>query len=133
MELRADPSDSSETTAASGASALAGLPSYWDVAKRTPKIDWEKWWDLFVMAVNAKYSISVPELRRTATEQQPRQAALINNLNEQAAEIKIVSVLFLSLGSVEEKPHRQVPIHGCSSSNIEGNAGKLRTDVCETA
>ena len=48
------------------------------------------------------------------TEQQPRVLALINNLNEQAAERKIVSVLFLSLGSAARKsltdkfPHMKV-------------------------
>ena len=63
----------------------------------------EKWWDLFIVAINAKHSISVIELMRRATEERPRQAALINNLNEQAAESKIVSVLFLSLGSAGRK------------------------------
>ena len=82
---------------------MEGLPSYWDVAECPPKTDWEKWWHLFVMAVNAKYSICVPELTRTVIEQQPRQAALINNLNEQAAERKSVSILFLSLGSAGKK------------------------------
>ena len=38
------------------------------------------------MAVDANFSISVPELTRVPTEQQPSQAALLNNLNEQAAE-----------------------------------------------
>ena len=52
-----------------------------------------------MVAANAKYSISVNELLGATTEQNPRVAALINNLNEQAAERKIVSILFLSLGS----------------------------------
>ena len=103
MALRADPSDSDEKTAAGGASALAGLPSYWDVAEYPLKTEWEKWWDFFVMAVNAKYSISVPELTRTVTEKQPRQAALINNLDERAAEKRIVGILNLSQGSAGRK------------------------------
>ena len=78
MALRAD---TSQKTAAGGTSALAGLPCYWDVAECPPKTEWKKWWDLFAMAVNAKYSNSVPDVTRTVTEQQPRQAALINNLN----------------------------------------------------
>ena len=36
-------------------------------------------------------------------KQAPRNLALIENLNEQAAEMKIVSVLFLSLGQVGKK------------------------------
>ena len=51
---------------------------------------------------------------RQVTEQQPRVLALINNLNEQATEKKIVSVFFLSLGSAARKsltgkfPHMRV-------------------------
>ena len=68
-----------------------------------PKIEWEKWWDLFLMAVNVKYSISVTELTRVPTQQRPRQAALINNLNEEAAERKTVSIVFLSIGAAGRK------------------------------
>ena len=55
------------------------------------------------MAVNAKYSLSVNELLRIVTEQAPMNLALINNLNEQAAERKVLSVLFLSLGTAGRK------------------------------
>ena len=55
------------------------------------------------MAVNAKCSISVTELTRVPTQQRPRQAALMNNLNEEAAERKTVSTLFLSLGAAGRK------------------------------
>ena len=41
-----------------------------------------------MVAANAKYSISVNEMLRTVTQQEPRVAALNNNLNEQAAERK---------------------------------------------
>ena len=37
-----------------------------------------------------------------ATEQAPRNFALMNNLNEKAAERKVISVLLLSLGIVAE-------------------------------
>ena len=60
-----------------------------------------------MMAANVKYFISVNEIR-TATNQQLRVASLINNLNEQAAERTIVSVLILSLGSAT-KPYGQIP------------------------
>ena len=65
--------------------------------------DWEDWWDLFTVAVNAKYSLSVNALLRIATEQAPRILALIINLNEQTAERKVISVLFLSLGTAGRK------------------------------
>ena len=103
MALR-DIIDSSGGTATSGPSALAGLPPYWDQHSTPPRIEWEKWWDIFIVAVNAKHSFSVHELLRTPTEAQPRQAALLNNTNEQAAERKIVSIfLFLSLGAAGRK------------------------------
>ena len=56
-----------------------------------------------MVATNAKYSISVNEILRTVSAQNPRVASLIKNLNEQAAERKIVSVLFLSLGTAARK------------------------------
>ena len=86
-----------------GTSAVSGLPAFWDSEDTAPKTEWEEWWDLFMVATNAKYSISVNEILRTATKQQPRIAALINNLNEQAVERKIVSVLFPSLGPAARK------------------------------
>ena len=58
---------------------------------------------MFMVAVNAKYSISVDELLRNVTEQSPRNAALINNLNEQAAGRKSVNLLFFSLGTAARK------------------------------
>ena len=97
-----------------GASAVSGLPTFWDSEDSAPKTEWEEKWDLFVVATNAKHSISVTEVLREVTEQQPRVLALINNLNEQAAERKIFSVLFLSLGSAARKsltdkfPHMRV-------------------------
>ena len=56
-----------------------------------------------MVPVNAKFTISVDELLRNVTEQKPRNAALINNLNEQAAERKLASLLFLSLGMATRK------------------------------
>ena len=102
MALRELP-DSEDATTSRGPSAVAGLPTFWDTAEIAPKTEWEDWWDLFMVAVNAKYSISVNENLREATAQNPRIAGLINNLNEQAAESKVVSVLFLSLGTAGRK------------------------------
>ena len=98
MALRAS-ADTGGKPGSGGSSPVAGLPASWDLAECPPKTEWEYWLVLFVMTVTAKSSTSVAELIRTPTEQQPRQAALINNLNEQAAERKTFSVLFLSEGS----------------------------------
>ena len=70
MALR-DNMDSSGGATSSSMSALAGLPAFWDTAESPPKTEWEKWWDIFVVEVNAKYSISVNELLRTPTEHRP--------------------------------------------------------------
>ena len=82
---------------------MSGLPTIWDSADTATNTEWEEWWDLFKVAANAKYSISVNEILRNVTLQNPRIAALLNNLNEQAAERKMVSALFLSLGSAARK------------------------------
>ena len=97
--------DSEDATTSRGPSAVAGLPTFWETAEIALKTkrEWEDWWDLFMVAVNAKFSISVNEILREVTAQNPRIAGLINNLNEQAAERKVVSVLFLSLGTVGRK------------------------------
>ena len=56
-----------------------------------------------MVAVNAKNLISVSELFRTVPENRPRNAAIINNLNEQAGERQLISVLFLYLGTAARK------------------------------
>ena len=96
MALR-ELSSSAEVPTSRGASAVSGLPTFWDSADTVPKTEWEQWWDLFLVAANAKYSISVNEILRNVTEQNTRIAALLNNLDEQGAERNMVSVLFLSL------------------------------------
>ena len=65
-------------------------------------------------AANAKFPISVYEILRNVSEQNPWIPALVNNLNEQAAETKMVSVLLLSLGTAGRKsltdkfPHMRI-------------------------
>ena len=85
-----------------------------------------------MVSANAKFSSVVKEILRTAREQQLRVAALINNLNEPAAERKIVSVLFLSSGSATRKsvtdkfPDMRVATislqemkHNCEQQNVK--------------
>ena len=61
------------------------------------------WWELFTVAVIAKYSLSINAFLRITTQQAPRNLSSINNLNEEAAERKVISVLFLSLGTAGRK------------------------------
>ena len=75
MALRDYSSDSGNMAKAAGTSAVAKLPTYWESPESAAKIECEEWWKLFMVAVTAKYSISVEELLRTVTEQRPRNAA----------------------------------------------------------
>ena len=66
-----------------GASAVAGLPAYWDSPETAAKKNGRSSGTcLWLPAVNAKFSISVDKLLRNVTEQRPRNAALIDNLDE---------------------------------------------------
>ena len=46
---------------------MSGLATFWDLADTTPKKEWKKWWDIFMVAAIANYSIQV---LRTEKEQQ---------------------------------------------------------------
>ena len=43
-------------------SSIAGLPIYWQEATKPPELEWEKWMELFEVALMAKSNISVAEL-----------------------------------------------------------------------
>ena len=119
---------SGEVSTSGGLSAASGLPTFWDSADTAPRTEWVEWWDLLSVATNTKYSISVTVVLRDVTEQQPRSPALLNNLNEQAAERKIVNVLFLCLVSAARKsltdkfPH--ITVATVSLREIKANCGK---------
>ena len=56
MALQAEPRTSS---------SIAGLPISWQEAAKPPELEWEKWIDLFEVALMAKSIISVVELTKT--------------------------------------------------------------------
>ena len=66
-------------------------------------MDWDKWLDLFQVALMAKYSISITELTRNADQQNPRVRALLGNLEEDPANKKVISVMHLALGDAARK------------------------------
>ena len=66
-------------------------------------MEWERWFGLFAVAVMAKYSISIEELTRATEENSPRIKALIGNMAEEAAEKKVITWLFLSVGEPARK------------------------------
>ena len=69
-------------------------------------MEWEKWIDLFALAMMTKYSISMNELIRTADETNPKVKALLGDMPEEAANKKAVSMMFLSLEEDDRKMFR---------------------------
>ena len=100
MALRAENPSSSSS---SSSSHLVGLPVFWSDATANPAMDWDKWLDLFQVALMAKYYISITELTREATQQNPRVRALLGDLDEDPANKKVISVMYLSLGEAARK------------------------------
>ena len=98
MALQAEPNSSGARS-----SAVPELPTFWEQLDHPPNMEWEKWWDLFCVAVMAKYSVEVPELLRRTTAQNPRNETLLGGLSAETAERKVVSVLFLALGTTARK------------------------------
>ena len=84
-------------------SHLVGLPVFWQEAAANPAMDWDKWLDLFQVAMMAKYSISITELTRETTEQTPRNKTLMGDLDEDPANEKVISVIYLSLDEATRK------------------------------
>ena len=97
MALRAENSSNSSS------SHLVGLPVFWNDPSINPTMDWDKWIDLFQVAMMAKYSISITELTRAVTEQTPRVRPLMGDLDEDPANKKTISVMYLSLGEAARK------------------------------
>ena len=105
MVLRASYSSNTASSSQKDAipSLLPGLPLFWPDAEKPPAMEWERWIDLFAVAVMAKHSISIDELTRTVDEDHPRVKALIGDMPEEAAEKKVVTWLFLSVGELARK------------------------------
>ena len=101
MALRAEGSSSSNNN--SSLSHLVGLPVFWQDAAANPIMEWDKCLDLFQVAMMAKYSISITGLTREANKQNPRARTLMGDLEEDPANEKVISVMYLSLGETARK------------------------------
>ena len=106
MALRAQNELSSSTFQTSSLSHLVGLSVFWYDDNSDPTMELDKWMDLFQVALMAKYSISLTELTRDASQQKARVRALMGDLEEEPANKKVVSVLYLSLGEAARKQFR---------------------------
>ena len=80
-----------------------GLPIFWQDAAANPLMEWDKWLDLFQVAMMAKYSISITELTREANQQKPRVRTLMGDLDEDLANKKVISVIYVALGEAARK------------------------------
>ena len=95
-------------------SHLVGLQVYWYEVNSTPTMDWDKWLDLFQVAVMAKFSNSITELTSEVTEQTPRVRALLGDMDEDPANKKVVMRirkrhLLITQRSSQKVIQRQVP------------------------
>ena len=95
MALRAEEDNSN--------SPLPGLSYFWQEAEKPPDYDWEQWVQLFEVAVLARHSISMTELLRVADQQNPRNAAMMGNLDEIPAKRKLVSLMYITIGKTGRK------------------------------
>ena len=66
MALRAVAHEEEEEV--SKKSGMSGLSIYWQDAKRQPPMEWDRWRDLFFMAIMGKYSIKIQEIIREIQE-----------------------------------------------------------------
>ena len=80
---------------------LVGLPLFWHEASKCPSIEWEKWRVLFAVA-----TMAMNELTRSADETNPRVKELLGDMPEEAANKKVVSMMFLPLGEFGRKMFR---------------------------
>ena len=85
------------------------LPVSWHEVNTTPTMDWDKWTNLFQVAIMAKYSISLTELTREVTQQTPRTPALIGDMDEDPANKKVVCVMYLSLEAARKQFKNKYP------------------------
>ena len=96
MALRSSDEDSSN-------SPVLGLNYFWQEAEKSPTYEWEQWIQLFEVAVLARHSISGSELTREVTQDNPRRAAMMGNLEEKPAKRKVTSLLYISIGKTGRK------------------------------
>ena len=100
MALRASSSNENDDNSNS---PVPGLHYFWQEADKTPSYEWEQWIQLFEVAVLARHSISVSELTREEDQNNPRNAALMGNLEIEPAKRKVTSLLYISIGKTGRK------------------------------
>ena len=74
MALRVNDTDDAPS------SPLPGLSYFWQDVEKTPTTEWANWVQLFELAVLARHGISISEVLKKPTEQDPSIPALLGNL-----------------------------------------------------
>ena len=85
----------------------------WNDATANPLMNWDKRLDLFQVAMVANHSISTTKLTREAAQQNPGVRSLIQDLDEDPANERVISVMYLSLREAARKQaHGQISNYG---------------------
>ena len=80
----------------------SGIPVFWQDAATEKQYEWSRWIEPFEATLMAKSSISLEELTRDTTSN-PRKKELMGGVEEQIAEKKEVSFLYIALGEAARK------------------------------
>ena len=97
MALRVNESDDAPY------SPLPGLSNFWQDADESPTAGWNSWAELFEKAVLVRHSISISEVLKTPTEQDPTIPALLGHSTVGTPTNNVVSLLHLSIGKTGRK------------------------------
>ena len=81
-------------------SSIAGLPIYWQETTKPPELEWERWIDLFEVALMVKSNISIAELTKSTGT---KDKSPMGDTEEATAMKKANSVLYLALGMAARK------------------------------
>ena len=80
----------------------SGIPVFWQDAATEKQYEWSRWIELFEATLMTESSISLEELTRDTTSN-PRKKELMGGVEEQIAEKKAVSFLYIALGEAARK------------------------------
>ena len=75
------------------------MATHWQDVSKNLTLEWEKWRDLFEVALMDKNNISIAELTKTGNKDK----SLMGDIDEIPATKKAISVLYLALGSAGRK------------------------------
>ena len=84
-------------------SPLSGIQYFCQDPEKTSTAEWEQWPELFELAMLAKNSISMSEIIRVPTDQEPQNPASLGNFAHSTATKSAVSILCIAIGKTGRK------------------------------